>query len=70
VTKIVAVSAATRLHQKAEIDTFSKHAEVVRSLMRVLDGREQVTLSRLLKLKKGDVVKFVRRRGLGADGEG
>ena len=30
-------------------------------MMRVLDGREQVTLSRLLlKLKKGDVVKFVR----------
>ena len=60
-TKIVAVSAATRLHQKAEIDTFSKHAEVVKSSMRVLDGREQVTLSRLLlKLRKGDVVKFVR----------
>jgi hypothetical protein len=28
--------------------------------MRVLYGREQVTLSRLLKLTKGDVVKFVR----------
>jgi hypothetical protein len=29
--------------------------------MRVLDGREQVTLSRLLlKLRKGDVVKVVR----------
>ena len=29
--------------------------------MRVLDGREQATLSRLLlKLRKGDVVKFVR----------
>ena len=29
--------------------------------MRVLDGRDQVTLSRLLlKLRKGDVVKFVR----------
>jgi hypothetical protein len=71
VTKIVAVSAATRLHQKAEIDTFSKHAEVVKSSMRVLDGREQVTVSGLmLKLRKGDVVKFVRRRGLGAGGEG
>ena len=35
--------------------------EVVKSLMRVLDGREQVTLSRLLlKFRKGDVVKFVR----------
>jgi len=40
---------------------FPKHAKVVKSLMRVLDGREQVTLSRLLrKLRKGDVVKFVR----------
>ena len=28
--------------------------------MRVVDGREQVTLSPLLKLRKGDVVKFVR----------
>jgi hypothetical protein len=34
---------------------------VVKSLMRALDGREQVTLIRLLqKLRKGDVVKFVR----------
>jgi DNA-binding MarR family transcriptional regulator len=40
---------------------FPKHAKVVKSLMRVLDGREQVTLSRLLqKLRKGDVVQFVR----------
>jgi hypothetical protein len=40
---------------------FPKHAKVVKSLMRVLDGREQVTLSRLLlKLRKGDVVKFVQ----------
>jgi hypothetical protein len=45
--------------------------------MRVLDGREQVTLSRLLlKLRKGDVVKFVPeirigwRLRLGAGGEG
>ena len=40
---------------------FPKHAKVVKSLMRVLDGREQVTLSRLLqKLRKRDVVQFVR----------
>ena len=40
---------------------FPKHAKVVKSLMRVLDGREQVTLSRLLeKLRNGDMVKFVR----------
>jgi DNA-binding MarR family transcriptional regulator len=40
---------------------FPKHAKVVKSLMRALDGREQVTLIRLLeKLRKGDVMKFVK----------
>ncbi|MGA8142597.1 MAG: MarR family transcriptional regulator [Candidatus Acidiferrales bacterium] len=40
---------------------FPKHAKVVKSLMRTLDGREQVTLSRLLqKLRAGDIAKFVR----------
>ena len=40
---------------------FPKHAKVVKSLMRVLEGREQQTLSKLLrKLRKGDVVKFVQ----------
>lgn len=40
---------------------FPKHAKVVKSLMRVLDGREQLTLSRvLLKLREGDVATFVR----------
>lgn len=52
-TEIVAVSAATRLQQKAGMDTFSKHAKVVRGL----DGSEQVTLGRLLlKLRKRDVI--------------
>jgi DNA-binding MarR family transcriptional regulator len=49
---------------------FPKHAKVVKSLMRVLDGREQVTLSRLLlKLRKGDVVKFVREIRMYDDGD-
>jgi DNA-binding MarR family transcriptional regulator len=40
---------------------FPKHAKVVKSHMKVLDGREQVTLSRLCrKLREGDIVKFVR----------
>jgi len=40
---------------------FPRHAKVVKSLMRVLDGQEQVTLSRLLqKLRKGDIVQFLR----------
>jgi hypothetical protein len=39
---------------------FPKHAKVVNSLMRTLDGREQETLRRLLqKLREGDIVKFV-----------
>jgi MarR family 2-MHQ and catechol resistance regulon transcriptional repressor len=38
---------------------FPKHAKVVKALMRVLDGREQETLSRLCKkLCEGDVLKF------------
>lgn len=42
---------------KSAIEPFPRHAEVVR----VLNGREQVTLSRLLlKLRKGDLVEFVR----------
>ena len=40
---------------------FPKHAKVVKSLMRTLDGREQVTLSRLLqKVREGDLVRFIR----------
>jgi len=36
-----------------------KHTKVVKALMRVLDGREQETLTRLcLKLREGDVRKF------------
>jgi DNA-binding MarR family transcriptional regulator len=40
---------------------FPKHAKVVKSLLRTLDGREQVTLSRLLqKVREGDLVRFIR----------
>ncbi|MGD0403149.1 MAG: MarR family transcriptional regulator [Candidatus Acidiferrales bacterium] len=49
---------------------FPKHAKVVKSLMRVLDGREQQTLSRLLqKLREGDIVKFVREIRMKRPGE-
>ncbi len=38
---------------------FPRHAKVIKALMRTLDGREQETLSRLLrKLREGDVLKF------------
>jgi hypothetical protein len=40
---------------------FLEAREVAESSIRALDGREQVTLIRLLeKLRKGDVVKFVK----------
>jgi hypothetical protein len=56
--------AAARLTERGEefIGTiFPMHAKVVKCMMRALDGREQVTLSRLLrKLREGDPVKFVR----------
>ena len=49
---------------------FPKHAKVVKSLMRVLDGREQQTLSRLLqKLREGDIVKFVKEIRMKRPGE-
>ena len=42
-------------------NVFPRHAKVVKSLMRVLDAREQATLSRLLqKLREGDLLKFTR----------
>ncbi|MGA3292795.1 MAG: hypothetical protein ABSE45_02295 [Candidatus Acidiferrales bacterium] len=37
------------------------HSKLVKSLLRVLDSREQMSLSRLCrKLREGDVVKFLR----------
>jgi DNA-binding MarR family transcriptional regulator len=40
---------------------FPKHAKVVKSHMRAIDGREQQTLSRVCrKLREGDIIKFVR----------
>jgi len=39
---------------------YSKHVKVVKADMRVLEGREQETLSRVCrKLRQGDVMKFV-----------
>ena len=38
---------------------FPRHAKVIKALMRTLDGREQETLSRLLrKLREGDPLRF------------
>jgi hypothetical protein len=43
---------------------------MVKSLLRVLDAREQDTLSRICrKLREGDVVKFVRELTMEREGE-
>ncbi len=48
-----------------------KHAKVVKALLRALDGREQETMSRLLrKLREGDVLKFVKEMRVFRYGEG
>jgi hypothetical protein len=40
---------------------FPVHAKVVKAEMKVLDGRQQETLSRMcVKLRDGDAVKFVK----------
>lgn len=40
---------------------FPKHAKVVKSQFRALEGREQSTLSRLCrKLREGDIIKFFK----------
>jgi MarR family 2-MHQ and catechol resistance regulon transcriptional repressor len=49
---------------------FPNHAKVVKSLMRVLDGREQETLRRLLqKLREGDVVKYFKEMRMWGEDE-
>lgn len=49
---------------------FPKHAKVVKSHMRAIDGREQQTLSRICqKLREGDIVKFVREITMDREGE-
>jgi MarR family 2-MHQ and catechol resistance regulon transcriptional repressor len=40
---------------------FPKHAKLVKAEMKVLDGRQQETLSRLcIKLREGDALRFVK----------
>ncbi|MGH9735392.1 MAG: hypothetical protein ACRD8A_12485 [Candidatus Acidiferrales bacterium] len=39
---------------------FRKHAKVVKAQMQALEGREQLSLSKLCgKLRRGDVMRFV-----------
>ena len=55
----VGIVGLTPLGRKFIGIVFPKHAKVVKALMRVLDAREQESLSRVCrKLREGDVLKF------------
>ncbi|HUA01775.1 MAG TPA: MarR family transcriptional regulator [Candidatus Aquilonibacter sp.] len=62
--------ALTKLGKKFIKDVLPTHSKMVKSLLRVLDAREQNTLSRICrKLREGDVVKFVRELTTEREGE-
>ncbi|HXZ12643.1 MAG TPA: hypothetical protein VEG64_09645 [Candidatus Sulfotelmatobacter sp.] len=51
----------TPLGEKFIGHIFPKHAKVVKAWMKALDGREQVSLTRICrKLKGGDIIKFFK----------
>ncbi|MGO9589226.1 MAG: MarR family transcriptional regulator [Candidatus Acidiferrales bacterium] len=51
----------TKSGKKFMLSVLPRHSKLVKSLMRVLDAREQESLSRICrKLQEGDVLKFVR----------
>lgn len=59
--KAIVVLSVTTEGKKLIAHVLPKHARVVTALMRVLEAREQDTLSRVCrKLREGDVVKFVK----------
>jgi DNA-binding MarR family transcriptional regulator len=56
-TQVVGLTALGKRFMK---DVLPRHSKMVKSLLRVLDAREQDTLSRICrKLREGDVLKFV-----------
>jgi DNA-binding MarR family transcriptional regulator len=65
--QVVGLSALGKRFMK---DVLPRHSKMVKSLLRVLDAREQDTLSRICrKLREGDVVKFVRELTMVREGE-
>ncbi|MFZ0980830.1 MAG: MarR family transcriptional regulator [Candidatus Acidiferrales bacterium] len=57
----VSMVSLTKSGEKFIGNVLPRHSKLVKSLMRVLDAREQDTLSRICrKLREGDVMKFVR----------
>ena len=57
----VSVVGLTAAGKKFIRDVLPRHSKLVKSLFRVLDSREQMSLSRLCrKLREGDPVKFIR----------
>jgi len=68
--RTVGMARLTKRGEKFIGRVFPKHAKVVKSLMRVLDAREQLTLSFLLrKLREGDFLKFVHELRMQRPGE-
>jgi len=66
----VQVIGLTKLGKKFMKDVLPRHSKMVKSLLRVLDSREQETLSRICrKLREGDVMKFVRELTMEREGE-
>jgi MarR family transcriptional regulator, 2-MHQ and catechol-resistance regulon repressor len=57
----VSMVSLTKSGEKFVGNVLPRHSKLVKSLMRVLDAREQDTLSRICrKLREGDVLKFIR----------
>jgi DNA-binding MarR family transcriptional regulator len=66
----VQVVGLTALGKRFMKDVLPRHSKMVKSLLRVLEAREQDTLSRICrKLCEGDVVKFVRELTMEREGE-
>ena len=66
----IQVVGLTRLGKRFMKDVLPRHSKLVKSLLRVLDAREQDTLSRICrKLREGDVMKFVREITMEREGE-
>jgi DNA-binding MarR family transcriptional regulator len=66
----VQVVGLTALGKKFMKDVLPRHSKLVKSLLRVLEAREQDTLSRICrKLREGDVMKFVREITTEREGE-
>jgi len=66
----VQVVGLTALGKRFMKDVLPRHSKLVKALLRVLEAREQDTLSRICrKLREGDVMKFVKEITTEREGE-